>query len=232
MMSRQEFQARLKLSQIGLSEKNSAATKEHLTVLNQRAPNHHMTKYMNAMIAYQEKDYEKASASLEKVAANLPNFMPAQLLMGAIYFAQGQLEQANEILSRYVTKVPTHIQARKLLASVRLKLGRPQDALDTLKQAKGSENDTELLAMIGRASMLGNDTEQALTYLKRARESDPKNQLLREELAKLYLKKGSIDEAIKEIEAFPVVRNSKQRTNSYWCMHTFGNRTLLKLENL
>lgn len=211
MMSNQEFQARFKLSQIALTEKNIAAANEQVAVMAKHAPNNHMTRYMSAMISFQNKDYSKARSQLEQLAANMPDFLQAQLLMGAIYFAQGHLEQANEVLSRFVTKVPTHIQARKLLASVKMKSGRHEDALDTLKQVGESTNDTELLAMIGRASVLSNEADKGLAYLKRASKTDPKNQLLREELAKVYLKTGSIDDAIKELNA--ISGNSKQELN-------------------
>lgn len=211
MMSNQEFQARLKLTQIGLSGQDLTAAKEQVAVMTKHAPNNHNTRYMSAMIAYTEKDYVKARSYLEQLVTNMPDFLQAQLLMGAIYYAQGHLEQANEILSRYVTKVPTHIQARKLLASVRIKSGRHEDALDTLKQAGNPEQDADLMLMIGRAAIMSNDPQQGLTFLKKASKSDPENLLLREEIAKLYMQQGSFDDAIKELEG--ISGNKKQQSS-------------------
>ncbi|MDH5179799.1 MAG: PEP-CTERM system TPR-repeat protein PrsT [Gammaproteobacteria bacterium] len=211
MMSKSEFQARKRLAQISLGEKDINAAKEQIAVMERHAPNNHDTRYMKALMAYQNKDYDQARTHLEHVAANMPDFGDAQFLMGAIYFAQGHMEQADETISRYLVKVPSHIQARKLLATIRMKSGRHQDALDTLKEAGNPARDAELLNMIGQAALMSNDTEQFVTILKKAKQENPQNQVLREELAKLYMKQGSFDAAIDELEGISDNKSQKSK---------------------
>lgn len=200
IFSMREYQARMKIIEILVSENNLDSAKKHLAVLTEKSPNVPLTKYMTGVIAYHEKDYGKARGHLEELIASSPGFMPAQLLAGAVYYAQQHYEQANNALTKFVNNAPTHVQARKLLGSVRMKMGLHQEAMDILKPIGAAADDVQLLAMIGRAAILNNDSEQAEAFFKQARSVNPENQLLKRELAGIYLQRGSYDEAIEELK--------------------------------
>jgi len=197
----QEFQALAYLTQIALSQKNLVLARKKVDLLIRAVPKHPLTMYLSALVDYQEKKYDSARISLEKVLVRAPNDLPSKLLLGAIHFANGSYEQANKHLSYFVENVPSHVQARKLLGAVRIKLGQHQDALEALKPIGEKSDDSQLLAMIGRAAILNNDPQQAEDYYRRARKSNPENQLLKRALARIYLSRGSIDDAIKELES-------------------------------
>lgn len=200
-IAEKEFQARVYLVQIALAQNNPALARKKVDSLVLMAPEHPLSLYLSAVVDYQQKNYKRAQVSLEKVLARVPNDLRSLLLLGATHFAQNSLEQANRYLSQFVENVPTHIQGRKLLAAVRMKLGQPQDALAALEPITDSTQDAELLTMIGRASVLTNNPLQAEQYYKRAQSSNPENQLLKRELANVYLKRGSIDQAIEELQS-------------------------------
>ena len=196
----QEFQARVFMTQIALAQKNMAQAREKVDLLKKAVPKHPLSLYLSALVDYQEKKMDSAIASLESLLVQVPNDLRSKLLLGSAYYAKGSYEQANKHLSYFVENVPTHLQARKLLGSVRVKLGQHQDALDVLMPIGKDTDDAELLSMIGRAAILNDDPQQAEEFYKRAKASSPENQLLKKELADLYMKQGSIDEAIKELK--------------------------------
>jgi len=197
----QEFQARVYLTQLAISQKNIVLARQKVDLLVKTVPEHPLSLYLSALVDYQEKNYDSARVSLEKLLIQTPNDLHSKLLLGAIHYAQGSYEQANKHLSYFVDNVPTHVQARKLLGAVHIKLGQHQDALDTLKSIGKKSDDSQLLAMIGSAAILNNDPQQAEDYYRRAKKSNPENQLLKRELANIYLRRGSIDDAIKELES-------------------------------
>ncbi len=196
----QEFQARVFLTQIALTQKKLELARKNVDLLIKAVPTHPLSLYLSALVDYQEKKYDSAKNSLEMVIAQKPDDLRSKFLLGAIHYAKGSYEQANKYLSYFVENVPTHLHARKLLGAVRLKLGQPQGALDALMPIGETSEDSALLSMIGRAAILNNNPQQAEEFYKRATASNPTNQLLKKELANLYLSRGSIDEAIKELQ--------------------------------
>ena len=54
--------------------------------------------------------------------------------------------------------------------------------------------------MIGAAASQSGDFLQGVEYLKKAAKSHPENTQIRQELAKLYLNQGAVDDAIAELE--------------------------------
>lgn len=210
-VSMQEFQARVYLTKIALTQKNMMLARKKVNLLVKAVPKHPLSLYLSALVDYQEKKYDSARTSLETLLTLTPNDLRSKLLLGAIYFAKGSYEQANKHLSYFVENVPTHVHARKLLGAVRIKLGQHQDAMDTLLAAGDLSGDSQLLAMIGRAAVLNNDLQKAEKFYKRARASNPENQSLKNELANIYLKRGSVDQAIKELESITGERKSQTK---------------------
>jgi len=175
---------------------------QEISRLQKAAPDSLFPKYLRGLAAYQQQDYDVALEYLQQVTSKAPEHMPSALLLGAVHFAKGNYEQANSYLTTYVNAVPTHIQARKLLGVVRLRLNRPGEAVEVLENAVPSaQDDSALLALIGQAATFSGDTEMGIDYLKKAKKARPDSSSIRAELAKVYLRQGAYDSAIKELEA-------------------------------
>ena len=212
-VSKNNFDAYVSLIQLSLTRKDIATARKYSDGLTSLVGKHPAALYYAGLIEFQEKNFDKARLALEQVVTMAKTYMPAQLLLGTIYFAQEDYEQAYNYLNRFVNQVPTHIQARKLLGNVQLKLGRADEAFKVLKEGeKEGVDDAGLLAMIGQAAIMTKNATQAEDYLQRANKAQPGNQMIKEELAKLYLRKGSVDQAIEELEtsSSSLSRNSKQ----------------------
>lgn len=194
------FQARLGIIQAALTQSDITDAAEQIDILLKQLPSHPLPKYFDALLAYQQKDYEKSQERLLQVLKVMEKHLPSQLLLGATQYALGQYEQASQHLTRVVNAIPSHLQARKMLAAVHMKLQSPLDAVKVLEPVVADENaSAELLAMVGQAALSAGDVVNSERYLSRALQQGD-SAALRSELAKLYLVKGEYDGAIKELE--------------------------------
>ncbi|MGD8571620.1 MAG: PEP-CTERM system TPR-repeat protein PrsT, partial [Gammaproteobacteria bacterium] len=197
----QQLNALSKLSFVLIANNKPEAAGDAINKLSKAVSGHPLPKYLRALLAYTQKDYDTALENLQQVVAVAPDHLPASLLMGAVHYAKGNYELANSYLSTFVNRVPTHIQARTLLGIVRLKLNKPEEAQEALDAAvESSRNDAGLLAAIGKAATASGNARMGADYLERARQSKPDNPQIRAELAKVYLQEGAYDSAIKELE--------------------------------
>ncbi|MCG7927794.1 MAG: PEP-CTERM system TPR-repeat protein PrsT [Candidatus Thiodiazotropha taylori] len=188
------------LVQLLIQESRYEESKQYLSKLKAEFSNNPIVAYLSGLHNYIDKKYGLAKAELTEVHNALPNHLPTVLLLGATHFAESNLEQANVMLSRYVNQVPTHLQARKLLGEIKLRLNKPQEALSVLKSSNNQQKDHQLLSMIGTAASQSGDYLQGIEYLKKAVKSHPENTQIRQELAKLLLSQGDVDDAIAELE--------------------------------
>ncbi|MEW8027233.1 MAG: XrtA/PEP-CTERM system TPR-repeat protein PrsT [Candidatus Thiodiazotropha sp.] len=156
--------------------------------------------YLSGLYDYLKQDYEGAVAKLSRAHSVMPNHLPTTLLLGALHFSENNLEQANILLTRYVNQVPTHLQARKLLGEIKLRLDKPKEALALLESGGADSGDDQILTMIGLAASQSGEYSKGIEFLKKAAHANPSDTRIREELARLYINHGSIDEAITELE--------------------------------
>ncbi|MCI0505893.1 MAG: PEP-CTERM system TPR-repeat protein PrsT [Gammaproteobacteria bacterium] len=190
-----------KLAFAQLANNKTDEALQQIGQLQKAAPDSLFPKYLRGLAAYQKQEFDVALEYLQQVISKAPDHMPSTLLLGAVHYAKGNFEQANSYLTAFVNNVPTHIQARKLLGVVRLKLNRPGEAVEVLETAVSSaQDDSALLALIGQAATFSGDTGLGIDYLKKAKKARPDSSAIRAELAKVYLRQGAYDSAIKELE--------------------------------
>lgn len=194
------FLTKVSLIQLLVQKSRFEESRQYLDELKRSYKGSPIVGYLSGLHDYISKNYAAAKTELTEVNNAMPNHLPTILLLGATHFADNNLEQANVLLTRYVNQVPTHLQARKLLGEIKLRLNKPQEALKILKSTGEQQRDFELLSMIGAAASQSGDYLQGVEYLKKASRSHPENTRIREELAKLYLSQGAVDDAIAELE--------------------------------
>lgn len=163
---------------------------------------HPVSNYLDALIAYQQQDYQRAQQQLQITIKALPEHMPTVFLFGATNYALGNHEQANIYLSKFVNRNPTHIPARKLLAATLYKLKKPNEALLTLNDAlPNAGEDKQLLMMASMAAIAVGDNQAGIRYFRHAQELDPGNNIIREQLARLLLQQNDTVQAIELLSA-------------------------------
>ncbi len=196
----ERFLTRVTLIQLLVQQGRLQDSQQYLDDLTKTDPGNPMVLYLKGLHHYIGKEYDAAKTELTRALNKMPNHLPTLLLLGAIHFSENNLEQANLLLTRYVNQVPTHLQARKLLGEIKLRLNKPKEALSLLKSADEQQDDTDLLSMIGIAASQSGDYLQGVEYLKKAMQNHPQDTRIREELARLYLSQGDVEEAIVELE--------------------------------
>ena len=143
---------------------------------------------------------------------DFPRYQPVGILLGATHYAQGNLEQADMYLSSVLVVDPSNLATRKLLAATRLRQHKPQDAVAVLTPAIAHDtNDSEFLALMGKASLQAGDVGGGILYLERGARTDPRNQALQMELAAGYASAGELDRAIDLLESMPETKRGDYR---------------------
>ncbi len=195
------LRANLGLIQSLIAQNKLGMAQSRIDTVLAKAPANPFLLYFAGMIAYQEKNYEKAEENLLKVIASIPNHMPSFFLLGAINFQQNELEQAGEYLSTYVARDPSNIQARKILAATRMKLRQPELAMDALSPVLDQAGkDVGLLSLVGSIAVRSGKSDMGTSYLEEAVAAQPENTAIRTELALAYLAESDFSQAIKELE--------------------------------
>ncbi|MET0051103.1 MAG: XrtA/PEP-CTERM system TPR-repeat protein PrsT [Candidatus Thiodiazotropha sp.] len=196
----EKFLTRVTLIQLLVQQGRLPESQQYLDDLAKSDPGNPLVLYLKGLHHYIDKQYDLAKTDLTGALGKMPNHLPTLLLLGTIHFSENNLEQANLLMTRYVNQVPTHLQARKLLGEIKLRLNKPKEALSLLKPVGTQQDDAEILSMIGIAASQSGDYLLGVEYLKKAMQSHPEDTRIREELARLYLSQGAVDEAIVELE--------------------------------
>ncbi len=197
--TRQKFQAMTGMATAQILQNKLDAASASIGELTKVRPRRPFVKYLQAWLAFQQKNYALANTVLLDLHQKIPGYLPGLLLLGATSYALGNYEQANIYLSDFVNKVATNSYARKLLAATQLKLNQPKKAILTL-DSDVKATDAELISMMGQAAALTGNMGAHVSYLRNAINKNPANPSLRKELAKTYIRQGDIKGAITELK--------------------------------
>lgn len=164
-------------------------------------PSHPQTKYFQAQLAYQKKDFSAARELAQQVLRVAPNSVQGLQLAGAIELQLNAPLQAEAYLSKALQAVPDLALARRLLTMIYLRSGQPAKALATLTPGLNRDNvDPQLYAIAGEVYLQNNDIKKAEEYFQKASQQDPKNARNRTALALTHLAGGQVDSAMDELQ--------------------------------
>jgi putative PEP-CTERM system TPR-repeat lipoprotein len=162
---------------------------------------HPLVSQLRGVVQYRQGNYAAAETSFQTVLKTQPDYLPAVLWLGLTDFWQGNYEQAARQFDQYTRRVPGATQVRALLALAQARLGRGQEAQDTLSALKGVDiKDPQSLAALAQAHAWLGQTEAAAAYLTKAVEQKPESANLRTDLAATLMQKGGRPQAIEQLE--------------------------------
>lgn len=189
------------MAQISMGNGEKAAA--DIRKLKERIGDAPIVNYLTALMAFQQKDLEKAAESLQLVIRNMPDHLQSLEMYGIVSYALGQYVVAEDYLSRVISRTEDpKPELLKLLADSRLKLDRPKAAVKALEplMADPQLQDSEVHKLLGTAYMIMGDSEKGNEHLSRAVELAPEQASLRTQLAYSYLAIGDMDKTIAELE--------------------------------
>lgn len=174
---------------------------EQIEQLKKFAGQHPQTKYFEAQLAFQRKDFKLARDLLQQVLKAAPGNVQALQLAGAVELQLNSLRQAEDYLSKAMQMAPDLPLARRLLILTYLRSGQPAKALATLLPGLGGEKvDPELFSVAGEVYLQSGDMKKAEAYFAKAAEHAPKDARKQTALALSHLMSGSVDTAFEELQ--------------------------------
>lgn len=174
---------------------------KQLELMKAFAANHPQTKFLQATLAYQQKDLKLARSLLQQVLLVTPTNVQALQLAGAVELQLNSPVQAEVHLSKALQLVPGLPVARRLLAVTYLRSGQTAKALESLAPGLSQKNvDPELLSIAGEAYLQSGDVNKAEEYFSQAAKQSPDDARKRTSLAIAHLMAGAGDSAFVELQ--------------------------------
>jgi tetratricopeptide (TPR) repeat protein len=122
--------------------------------------------------------------------------------IGVIYFEKGDYERAATEFTLVLASEPDNDRVRYYLASVYSELKDDERAIDELRRIpEDSEYYADACAHIGYILQRQGRLDEAIVFVKKARQVEPENPDLGTLLASLYREKGDLEGAIRLMEA-------------------------------
>ncbi len=186
----------LGLVQVHLARNDLGAAEAVAARLAQQAPQVQSTSYFQGLVKFRRGHYDEAAALIQPLVNASPETIQYRSLLGAIQLARGNVGQAEQQFLRVLAVSPRDPAAAKLLAETRLRQRRPGAALEALLAVQDmAAEDPQIGLLSGIATVLSGDAEQGLLYLEQAAALDPTNELLKLQIARVYLATGRDAEA-------------------------------------
>ncbi len=184
-----------------LQQGNLADAAMQMEQLKKFAPNHPQTKYLQAQLAFQKKDFKSARELVQLALKDAPANIQGLQLAGAAELQLDSLVQAEGYLSKALQAAPTLVLARRLLVVTYLRSGQPEKAMATLLPGLNMQNvDPELLSVAGEVYLQSGDVKKAEEYFAKASHQAPTDGRKRTSLALTHLMRGQSDTAFEELQ--------------------------------
>jgi cellulose synthase operon protein C len=184
-----------------LSRGNVGEAGKQLEQLVKIAPNSPQTKYLQAQLAYQKRDFKGARDLSQQLLKVVPENARALQLAGAVELQLNSLLQAELLLTKSVAAAPELVLARRMLILTYLRSGQAAKALQALNQslAKGIV-DPEGDSVAGEVYLLNGDVKKAEEYFAKAAKAAPKDTRKRTSLALTQMMAGNTSQAFGELQ--------------------------------
>ncbi|MDD2881472.1 MAG: PEP-CTERM system TPR-repeat protein PrsT [Rhodoferax sp.] len=184
-----------------LQQNNLADAATQMVQLKKYSPSHPQTKYLEAQLAFQKKEFLPARDLIQQVLKSTPGNVQALQLAGAVELQLNALVQAETYFSKALQAAPNLALARRALVMIYLRTGQPAKAMETLTPGLNRDTvDPELLAVAGEVYLQNGDVKKAEEFFAKASQQDPKNAKKRTSLALTHMMGGQVDSAFDELQ--------------------------------
>jgi putative PEP-CTERM system TPR-repeat lipoprotein len=185
-----------------LQQNNLTDATTQMAQLKKISPNHPQTKYLEAQLAFQKKDYLSARDLIQQVLKSASGNVQALQLAGAVELQLNALVQAENYFTKALQTAPNLALARRALAMIYLRTGQPAKAMATVTPGLTRDPvDPELLAVAGEVYLQNGDVKKAEEFFAKASQQDPKNAKKRTSLALTHMLGGQVDSAFDELQS-------------------------------
>lgn len=174
---------------------------KQLDELKKFAANSPQTRFFEAQLAYQKKDFKAAREIEQALLQQAPKNPRLLELAGVTELQLGAPAQAQIYLTRALQVAPELPMARRVLIATYLRLGQPAKALTELNTATGKDGvPPALYSLAGEVHLQNGDAKKAEEYFAKALKLDPDDARKRTALAITHLAAGKGEAAIDELQ--------------------------------
>ncbi|MDO8495760.1 MAG: tetratricopeptide repeat protein [bacterium] len=144
--------------------------KEELTVAQKIYEDDSRLQNLLGVVADHEGNFKLAEEKYKRSIALNPDAINSHINLAELYLKHNQFKEAGDNFLKVIEFHPL-IEHVVRFGYIQITLGNPDGALDVLEKHMGREADhSDLAAMAGTAYFVKKDYQQALAYLKKARE--------------------------------------------------------------
>lgn len=196
-------------------------------------PNHPTANYLLARIYLTEKKFKEAISRGEQAYKIEPKDPKNLFVLGTAHYAEGNMQQAKFYLEQLKELVPNHLESTKMLAAINLRIGNPEASISLLESLDDSntQNDSQLLHILGQAYFKNGQFEQGNTALSKAKEIDPNLRGIDTQLAMGKIETGEIEDAARLLDIAFQKPDSPMTTGIMLVMLHIKNENWTKAES-
>ena len=187
---------------LAFAAKDLAAVSSQIEAMKKVLPQHPLTRYFEAQLAFSKADYARARELLQPMARSLPNHVGILHLAGATEYRLGAMVQAETMLAKVVQLAPGFAAARRTLAQVYLQQRQPSKAQSVLKPILETDMaDAESMSLMAQASAMLGETKTADEYFTKASRIKPDDKRIRTAQALNQIASGNAEVALTQLES-------------------------------
>ncbi len=154
---------------------------------------------------YKTKDLNKSLKVLQKIAKDntygAPDGLKAKSKMATLYMQLRNFDEARKLAEEVLDESPKDTDALLVRSSLSLIDNKPTEAIADLRALISRDPTTaKYYRLLARAHLMNDEKELAREALEKAAELDPKDAVIRSELAEVLLKLGKPDLAIEQVQ--------------------------------
>jgi putative PEP-CTERM system TPR-repeat lipoprotein len=188
--------ARSQLVEEYLRHNDLKAAQGQLALLQKLSPKNPQTQFLDAVLAYAEKNYARASDIVDQLMRLAPDNPRLLVLGGAANLADGALIPAEAKLGRVVQTTQNARAARRMLAETYVRMGQPDKALSALQPlVEAKPPDLPGLSVAAQAHLMKGELDKAEALFQAVAAKRPDDSRIQTTLALIELDRGRATEA-------------------------------------
>ena len=193
--------AHSRLASILLQQGKAQEAGTEIEAMKKIAPRNPQTLYLQALLAFREKNYGAAREAIQLQLRAAPDNLAGLVLEGTIEFQLGSYVQAENSLQKALRIAPGHRAARVVLVNTYLRSRQPVKALDAVKPLLEVAGDnSDILALAGEVYMQNGNTKEAESVFSKASALDPQSAGKRTAVGLTHVSVGDVDRGFRELE--------------------------------
>lgn len=194
--------AHMALVQAKLNANDLPAAQAQVAAMRKVLPKHPLAAYVDAIVAFRAKEFDKARALSQALLRALPDNTGVLQLAGSVEGQLGSLIVAESHFAKALQIAPNLHVARRNLGQVYLRLGQPAKTLETLApMITARVNDPDVYALAGEAQLMLNNPKAAEEFFRQAVVIRPDSVRVRTALALTNLARGDAQAAFTDLQS-------------------------------